>query len=367
MVSQFFINLLLLVSATFVGGHIQKDISIRKTNTLPYKILTGCFCGVLGILMLIYSVPVKEAYALVDLRLYAVMIASYTGGIIPSVISGGIIVLFRMINYGIHVSVLIAAIQVVSFVILYHMIDRLVKSILKRWIYKVAASIPVAFVTYYILLMHVDSVFRILLQYGVMIILAGILEYILLDYVKTTNEIYKKYKIDSTKDFLTGLTNTRQFDKKLNMAFERVQLSNEKLTCLMIDIDLFKRINDTYGHAIGDIVLKELADILKKSIRSTDIVARIGGEEFCALLFECSREQSFEIALNINHAVREHEFSIGEDRYINITVSVGISIYPDMTKNLDTLKELADTALYKAKRSGRDRVCDNERCTTGAR
>ncbi len=141
------------------------------------------------------------------------------------------------------------------------------------------------------------------------------------------------------------------------MAFERVQLNNETLSCLMIDIDHFKKVNDTYGHAVGDMVLKELAQILKQSIRSVDIAARVGGEEFCVLLFQCPKDQTLEMATRINKAVEAHEFPIGNDSKIRITVSVGISMYPELTPDLDALKEAADTALYTAKRSGRNRVC----------
>ncbi len=364
MLSKYFINLLLLVSVTFVGGHILKDISNRKSKTMLFKVLSGLFCGLFGVLMIIYSVPIKEANTLVDLRLYAVMIASLVGGIIPSIISGIVIILYRIIFYESHIAVLVAAVQIASFIVLYEIIDRLTKDHKKRWVYKTITSMAVVLVTYYFLLCKIENVFMILLQYAFMLVVAGILEFILIDYVKTTNELYKKYKNDSTKDFLTGLTNTRQFDIKLNMAMERVQINKEKLSCLMVDIDFFKKINDTYGHLIGDLVLKELAEVLKKSIRSSDIIARVGGEEFCALLFGCNREQSFEIALNINKAVQKHQFPIGDNQFIQITVSVGLSIYPDMTDNLETLKELADTALYTAKRSGRNRVCDHDRCMT---
>ena len=170
------------------------------------------------------------------------------------------------------------------------------------------------------------------------------------------------YKKDSIKDFLTGLYNTRQFDKILNLSFERVLENKEKLSCLMIDIDNFKKVNDTYGHAIGDIVLKELAQILKNNCRVFDVVGRIGGEEFCALLLNCPKDQTSEIALRINNAVEKHEFNISENKFINITVSIGVAIYPDTTSNLEDIKEKADIALYKAKQSGRNRVCNSEIC-----
>lgn len=362
MLSDFFVNLLLLVCATFVGGHILKDISVKKYNRKLFKILTGIYCGLTGILLILYSVRVEEANSMIDLRVFAVMMASYVGGLIPSVISGIMIILFRIAFYQSNSFLYIVLFQVISLVVIYYIIDKIIKNSLEKWAVKTAFSLIVESSTYFIQLRKTENVILTIFEFSIMFILAGVLEYLLLEYVRTTNEMYRKYKHDSTKDFLTGLTNTRQFDKKLNMAFERVQQNNEKLSCLMVDIDFFKKINDNYGHAIGDLVLKELADILKKCIKTTDIVARVGGEEFCALLFNCSKEETFQIALNINKAVKVHKFPIGDNKFTNITVSVGVSIYPEMTDNLETLKELADTALYKAKRSGRDRVCDNDRC-----
>lgn len=89
----------------------------------------------------------------------------------------------------------------------------------------------------------------------------------------------------------------------------------------MIDIDYFKKINDTYGHSIGDIVLKELALIIKKNCIVFDVAARIGGEEFCVLLFDCPKDQTFEIASRINKAVQIYKFLIEEDKF-NKKISV---------------------------------------------
>jgi diguanylate cyclase len=109
-------------------------------------------------------------------------------------------------------------------------------------------------------------------------------------------------------------------------------------------------------------VLKQLADILVKSCRSFDVVARIGGEEFCVLLFDCPKDRAFEIGKRINEAVQKNKFNIGENKLINITVSVGVAVYPDTTADLEKIKEKADIALYNAKHSGRNRVCSEDFC-----
>lgn len=89
---------------------------------------------------------------------------------------------------------------------------------------------------------------------------------------------------------------------------------------------------------------------------------RVGGEEFCVLLFNSTKAQTLDVALRINKAVQEHRFPIGDNQYTNITVSIGVSVYPETETKLDLLKEKADNALYTAKRSGRNRVWDNESC-----
>ncbi len=367
MISDFFINAIILVAVTSVGGHIMKEIPKHKLKTPIYKAFIGVFCGIAGILLLIYSIKIEETKTLIDLRAYAVMMASYAGGMISVLISSIVILLYRFTFDGLNLSSEIAVLQMVLFLINYYMVDKIIKVEWKRWSVKVACTLIIGIFTHYYLLKNVADVRLIILLYSIVMILAGFIEYLLLDYVSTSNELYRRYKKDSTKDFLTGLINTRQFDSVINAAFDQVQQNNETLSCLMIDIDHFKKVNDTYGHAIGDLVLKELSNIIQKSIRTVDVAARIGGEEFCVLLFQASKEQTFEIALRINREVQEHKFYINEDQFIHITVSVGISIYPEQNPNLDTLKGEADIALYKAKQSGRNKVCDHDTCRRNAK
>lgn len=357
MLNDYFVNMLLLVSLTFIGGHIIKDIPQNKMKSLPAEVGVGIFCGFTGILLIINSISVKETSTLIDLRAYAVMIASYAGGFIPSMISGIIILTFRVICYEKNMSVVIAAIQIMLYVTLFYVIDRMIKIRWKKWLYKAILQILILLLTYYYLLKGIENLFKLLSLYCIILVFTAILEYLLLEYVRTSNELYQRYKNDSAKDFLTGLDNTRQFDKILNMAFERVRQNHETLSCLMIDIDHFKKVNVTYGHAAGDIILRELAHILKQSIRTVDVAARVGGEEFCALLFQCPKEQTLEIALRINKAVEAYDFPIDGNNKIHITVSVGVAMYPEVTPELEDLKEAADTALYTAKRNGRNRVC----------
>jgi len=174
-------------------------------------------------------------------------------------------------------------------------------------------------------------------------------------YEKSESEKMHLGKLAIT-DFLTGLYNTRYLYHRLEEEFSRAHRYNIPLTCLMVDIDLFKRINDTYGHKTGDHVLKEFALLLKKNIRKSDILARYGGEEFIILLPNTSREGSESEAERLSHCVKKHKFKSLRGKRV-ITVSIGAATYPHKSiKTSDDLITLADSALFNAKSKGRGRV-----------
>lgn len=174
-------------------------------------------------------------------------------------------------------------------------------------------------------------------------------------YEKSEDEKVQLGKLAIT-DFLTGLYNTRYLYHRLEEEFSRAHRYNIPLTCLMVDIDLFKRINDTYGHKTGDNVLKEFAQLLKKNVRKSDILARYGGEEFIILLYNTSKEESVSEAERLSHCVKNHKFKSLKGKQI-ISVSIGVATYPH--KHISTSDELityADTALFKAKNKGRAQI-----------
>lgn len=157
-------------------------------------------------------------------------------------------------------------------------------------------------------------------------------------------------------DGLTEVYNHRYLQDFLSKEFERARRYTRPLSFIMIDIDHFKSINDTYGHEIGDLVLKEIAKLLVLSVRETDLVARYGGEEFVIVLPETSKERAFNLAERLRIRVEKTGIHTPKGD-ICLTISMGISFlngtdYP--TK--DTLIKAADEALYKAKRNGRNRV-----------
>lgn len=124
---------------------------------------------------------------------------------------------------------------------------------------------------------------------------------------------------------------------------------------MMIDIDHFKKVNDTCGHPAGDEVLRQLATILIENSRSFDVVSRIGGEEFTIILPDCSSTQAYEVGERIRSAVENNEFCM-EQKNLKITISIGIASYPEHSDDPHELLFLADKSMFEAKKTGRNKV-----------
>lgn len=156
-------------------------------------------------------------------------------------------------------------------------------------------------------------------------------------------------------DPLTGLFNRRRFETILELEYRKTVRYQTPLSCLMIDIDHFKSVNDTFGHQRGDMVLKEVALIIQRSIREVDTAARWGGEEFTVLVPTISRESAVQPAKRILRSISEHAFPDLGGR--SVTVSIGIADMPNVRiDSAAQLVQLADLAMYEAKKKGRNRI-----------
>jgi two-component system cell cycle response regulator len=158
-------------------------------------------------------------------------------------------------------------------------------------------------------------------------------------------------------DHLTGTANRRRFDQQLELEIERAARYGHPLCLLLLDIDDFKKINDEFGHKAGDEVINHLAKILHEGVRSPDLAARIGGDEFAVLLVETTLVKGLEVADRLQQSIKASDFSSAESGTIKITVSMGIAeLISDERTTPELLARRADAALYEAKRQGRDRV-----------
>ncbi len=165
----------------------------------------------------------------------------------------------------------------------------------------------------------------------------------------------------ATLDALTGYNNRHQFEKRLKETTASAKRKNQPLCCIMSDIDFFKKVNDTYGHAVGDCVLKTVAKTIKKELRESDIPSRYGGEEFIFLLPQTNPEEAFVVAQRLRKAVENkkiniEEYKIENVKEISVTISIGVSEFKKSDKSPQNLYERADNALYNAKESGRNKV-----------
>jgi two-component system cell cycle response regulator len=164
-------------------------------------------------------------------------------------------------------------------------------------------------------------------------------------------------------DELTGLLTSKSFFSELRREAARAVFEARPFCVLMMDIDHFKMVNDTYGHLTGSQTLEEVGACITQALRAGDVAARFGGEEFAAFLLDADLAQGLVAAERVRTTVEQHAFTVtrpdssGELRRHHITISIGVASFPDDARDPIELVELADTALYRAKRSGRNRVC----------
>lgn len=158
-------------------------------------------------------------------------------------------------------------------------------------------------------------------------------------------------------DYLTGLRTRGYFEQQLELEFKRSERRRQKFALLMIDIDHFKQLNDTFGHHVGDQVLHDVASILMKDMREVDTVARYGGEEFVIILPETTEGGAIYVAQRLRRAVEQAKFFAGSPQAIqHLTISIGLAVFDADAQFKRDLIEFADAALYAAKRSGRNQV-----------
>jgi diguanylate cyclase (GGDEF)-like protein/PAS domain S-box-containing protein len=158
------------------------------------------------------------------------------------------------------------------------------------------------------------------------------------------------------RDPLTGLFNRRYMQESLDRELRRAQRRRMPMGVIMIDIDHFKRFNDTFGHAAGDELLRAMGTFLQRQTRAEDIACRYGGEEFALILLDASAEDTEERAKLLREEAARLRVEYGNEPLGNVTISVGVAVFPDHGETAETLLKAADAALYRAKAGGRDRV-----------
>lgn len=355
MIFDLFINACILITFISIAFLCLKDMDISLRDSQISKVSAGVITGSLGIILIFKSVSVGPDI-IVDFRYIPLLIASVYIGWIPTIIASLMIGAFRVLYFGVSEPAIVAMVATVFIGAGFCIIGNLKSSRKSKWINSLIYLLMVSLISFLIISKSTYMFFNIASIYFTSNIVVAGLIFIYTEYLFECVRLYKGFKNESTKDFLTGLNNLRQFNKSFDNISQVALSKGKKLSLLFIDIDFFKNINDTYGHTAGDNVLKSLGKILLDSFEIFDVVSRNGGEEFSVLLIDCSSFQAVKIADKIRKKVKANKISISDEIDINITVSIGVSTYPDTTFNIHKLLENADAAMYEAKRRGRDRV-----------
>lgn len=348
---------LFIILFNFFISPIRRSVSSGSRNVVFSQIYIGILGCVLSVVVFFYGYHVPGTDTLMDLRFILLTSVYVQGGFVGVIITAIFQIFYRILIYGYSISAFHGCVQIIAFIFCFHLMNQFIKN---KWIKRFGVIISVYLITnisYFMLLFDLENTMDYLLIYNYVIIITIVVQYILLDSIEKSNQLYIHYQNSSQYDFLTGLSNAKSFDLALNNVIHHAIHKKEPLSCLMIDIDFFKKINDTYGHAAGDMVLQELARKLKEASPEHGVIGRVGGEEFCILLTKCKREVAYTLATKINDIIQYHPISIEQEKPIYITISIGVANYPESTKDLNQLKELSDMALYDAKHSGRNKVC----------
>ena len=354
MLEPLFINVCVFISFIYCAGLIIRN---HRKFPIPLSLLMGMFCGILGLALMNFSIPLNH-HTIVDLRHLATVTAAVYIGWLPALISAIIITAGRIFMFGVSSQAIVASVGMLSIGILSSLIVRLpLQNLAKLQTMNIVSLVLIFFAL--LINMGFSETMNVIPYHATASLLAGFIAYSIAEQIKRSNEQYQMLKQNATKDFLTSLNNVRQFDVSYNQALKHAKERDEKLSFLLIDIDHFKTVNDTYGHQAGDDVLKELGKVLTLQSRTFDIVSRNGGEEFSILLLDCPHKHAMVIAERIRVAVEEHPFPIHTNQVLHITVSIGVSTFPDtISPESEEIFEQADKALYLAKRTGRNKVCD---------
>jgi two-component system cell cycle response regulator len=179
-------------------------------------------------------------------------------------------------------------------------------------------------------------------------------------------ERYHQAKERAFIDDVTEIYNARYLLSAAENEIRRAARYENALSVIFLDLDRFKTVNDRHGHLVGSDTLRKLSEILAQCVREVDTLARYGGDEFTILLVDTAHNQALAVAERIRSVVEERVFEAGRDASLRITLSIGVSTYPDHGEDRETLIDAADKAMYRAKSKGRNRVCSADELASGA-
>ncbi|PFP81745.1 GGDEF domain-containing protein [Bacillus thuringiensis] len=347
MLRDLFVNTTIIISFIFVGGQLLRDKPLKEGFSFLQKCVIGIFTGILGVLLMHFGVHIEDI--MLDLRYLAVILAIIVGGPVASSITVTIILITRLIFTEYSLASELACYTILLSGIGVIFIARIQTSITLKLVWLHVYCLSILIVPMYILFNDISVV----VLYLISSITTGYITFVSTNYVLQSNELFQKMKQYATIDALTGLGNVRQFDLEMNRHISNKNMKNDSLCLLLIDINHFKYVNDTYGHPAGDEVLKQVGCILRETSQFPDLAFRKGGEEFALLIPNKGLAYGICMGEQIRTVVESHPFQLLDGTKIKITVSVGVSEYEGSSEQFI---QAADDALYYSKRNGRNKV-----------
>lgn len=356
MFRELFINFTILATLLFFGNVFfnrfrKSSLAVNSSSWLPW--FTGVALGVVGIVMMEFSFPIGDN-SVIDLRQTAIIMGVYVAGIPGGLGASLIIAAFRFFFFGnFGLSSYVGAINALVTFLLVILVLKKGQLEPKRWAAAFAVQFFVLIISLYI--MVGSTTFAIVPVYSVIIAGTGVFTFLMLRHLKNSNELFAFMEDAAHRDFLTGLHNPRAFHLVYDRCVKRAQKNGEEFGLILLDIDHFKRVNDTYGHPAGDVVLRQLGKILASCAPLDGYAARNGGEEFAMVVDRRAEEAVVRIAERIRLAVEEHDFALEDGTRLKLTISLGYGLSDAGSPK--TLFRRVDDALYRAKENGRNQTC----------
>lgn len=327
----------------------QKDFTLSKRQ----KIMILLFAGFASLLLMLFSVNLSGSIK-VDLRHIIIILLIYYFGPSYSIPITVLISILRL-YWGINTASILSAITYIVIGILIPIVykhlptyfNKYMTLLLFNTIFVVASGFNIFYITHNYILSLLVSLLFMLTSSAVLV-----LDTLFIEDMIRGRYMYLNEKEYATLDFLTGLLNMREFNKQWQIIQMNQNISNTAF--LILDIDYFKTINDTHGHANGNLVLQQLAIILRINAPENQHIYRVGGEEFCLILNDLTPNELDQIAEKIREDVASKPFQLEDGKVVEVTVSIGVA--STKNKDLKNLFRLADRCLYLAKDQGRNRV-----------
>ncbi|ELK44659.1 UNVERIFIED_CONTAM: diguanylate cyclase [Halobacillus marinus] len=347
-------NLAIMIAGFYLAGKIIKEPIGRQSGRWDRCLMSVLAAGI-GLVLMFFSIEVGDNI-MIDLRHIPIIILAYYAGFVPTMVSAALIGISRLL-FGFDETSLFALMTTLIFGLIVGVASRFISlGTTKKISVLNIISLLIISTHLYVVMGGDREYWEVLIYYWFIAVPAGVFAAVFFQDIQYSKRMFQQLKNDSKTDFLTGLSNVRHFHFTLNDLFKKSGNQVKGVSLLLMDLDHFKRVNDTYGHDAGDAVLKQLGGLLQANARPTDQIARNGGEEFSVLLPDCSRKDSLEIAERIRAAVERHRFVLPEGDEIKLSISIGVSQLEKEMKKPDDLYKNADKALYKAKTTGRNRV-----------